>query len=69
MHHTHPTTNQSNEQTGQPLDEYKFLDNHKLKTVLNDYDVEIFHPHNALSNAEATFELTSELKETVFLEN
>jgi len=41
----------------------KFLDNYRLKTVLADYGIENKSPHHALSDAEATFELVSKLKE------
>ncbi|WP_407887811.1 type I-E CRISPR-associated endoribonuclease Cas2e [Levilactobacillus sp. N40-8-2] len=41
----------------------KFLDNYRLETVLAEYDVENRHPHHSLSDAEATFELASKLKE------
>jgi len=41
----------------------KFLDNYRLETVLADYEIENLHPHNALSDAQATFELASKLKE------
>jgi len=41
----------------------KFLDNYRLETVLADYEIENLHPHHALSDAQATFELASKLKE------
>ncbi|WP_203641269.1 type I-E CRISPR-associated endoribonuclease Cas2e [Levilactobacillus andaensis] len=44
----------------------KFLDNYRLETVLADYEIENLHPHHALSDAQATFELASKLKEKGF---
>ncbi|MFC6261434.1 type I-E CRISPR-associated endoribonuclease Cas2e [Levilactobacillus fujinensis] len=41
----------------------KFLDNYRLETVLADYEIENSHPHHALSDAQATFDLASKLKE------
>lgn len=41
----------------------KFLDNYRLETVLADYKIENARPHHALSDAQATFELASKLKE------
>jgi len=39
----------------------KFLDNYRLQTVIDEYDIENDQPHNALSDAKATFELASKL--------
>lgn len=39
----------------------KFLDNYKLATVLEKYNIENSQPHNALSDARATLELLKKL--------
>ncbi|KRM95469.1 3-5 exonuclease [Liquorilactobacillus aquaticus DSM 21051] len=39
----------------------KFLDNYRLKTVLEDYKISNLHPHRADSDAKATFELAIQL--------
>lgn len=41
----------------------KFLDNYKLATVLEKYNIENSQPHNALSDAQATLELLRKLME------
>lgn len=47
--------------------ENKFIDNYRLNTVLEEYDIKNLHPHNALSDAQATFELATKLmKKQVF---
>ncbi|KRL00520.1 type I-E CRISPR-associated endoribonuclease Cas2e [Liquorilactobacillus capillatus] len=39
----------------------KFLDNYRLKTVLEDYKISNQHPHRADSDAKATLELATQL--------
>ncbi|WP_125680690.1 type I-E CRISPR-associated endoribonuclease Cas2e [Levilactobacillus yonginensis] len=41
----------------------KFLDNYRLDTGLDEYDVENQQPHNSFSDAQATLELATKLKE------
>ena len=40
---------------------YKFLDNYRLSTVLNNFDILNEHPHRADSDAQATFKLAKQL--------
>lgn len=40
----------------------KFLDNYRLETVLEEYEIENSSPHHALFDAKATFELANKLK-------
>ncbi len=42
-----------------------FLDNYKLGTVLSAYDISNNHPHNALSDAEATLQLANKVIKTL----
>lgn len=39
----------------------QFLDNYRLKTVLETYNIKNEHPHNALADAQATYELAEQL--------
>lgn len=39
----------------------KFLDNYRLNTVLEDYNIRNYQPHHAGSDAQATFELAAQL--------
>lgn len=39
----------------------QFLDNYRLKTVLEAYNIKNKHPHNALADAQATYELADQL--------
>ncbi|TDG77803.1 type I-E CRISPR-associated endoribonuclease Cas2e [Lactobacillus pasteurii] len=40
-----------------------FLDDYRLQTVLDNYDIENLKPHNALEDARATYELAKKLME------
>jgi len=41
----------------------KFLDNYRLQTVMDEYDIKNEEPHNSLADAQATFELAAKLIE------
>lgn len=41
----------------------KFLDNYRLQTVMDEYDIKNEEPHNSLADAQATFELATKLME------
>lgn len=45
----------------------KFLDNYRLSTVLKEYSIKNLKPHQALSDAQATFELGTKLIEKGYL--